>query len=192
MARRSLRNFITQLRAIQVDDTELGPNVSQDIQMVYQMDDFSRYTRGQYASGGFFSGAANEHQFIELEVRAPFGAIIESIGFTFLSSTPQAQGMFMDTVGSTVIGGVERVAITSGPAPDCIALHGRIDTGDLPTARFMILSDRWGGQGLNGLFIPGRPPGGPSQFLGCFLSGAGSSNNQGIRWTELNKHRTAL
>jgi len=192
MARRSLRNFITQLRAMAVDDTELGPNVSEDIQLTYQLDDFSRYTRGEYASGGFFTGVGGDHQFMQLEVRSPFGAIIESVVFTFLSTTPQSMGVMLQTTAFPIIGGVERLAISSGPPPDSIALHGVIDAPDIPQNRFMCLSDRFGGQGIEGLFIPGRPPGGPSHFFGAFLSGAGSSNNQAIRWTELNKYRTSV
>lgn len=190
MARRSLRNFITQFRAMELDDTELGPKVSEDIQLTYQMDDFSRYTRGQYAAGGFFSATAN-NPFMQLEVRSPFGVIVEYMGFTFLSPTPQAIGFWLQDTANDIEGPVQRLAITAGPAPDSIALFGHILGANIPTNRFAILSDRGAFPGINGLFIPGRPPNGPSQFLACFLSGT-TSNNFGIRWTELNKHRTGI
>ncbi len=42
MGRLSTRNFLAQLRSAGVDDAARGPNVSEDIQLVYLVDDISR------------------------------------------------------------------------------------------------------------------------------------------------------
>jgi len=49
MARKNLRNFINLFRAVAVDDAEAGPEVSEDIQLVYVADDLRQ---SSYIYGG--------------------------------------------------------------------------------------------------------------------------------------------
>lgn len=55
MARLSNRNFVAQLRSVGVEDLEKGPEVSQDIQLVYVVDDISRLIAPRPPVEGFIT-----------------------------------------------------------------------------------------------------------------------------------------
>jgi len=188
MSRRSFRNFLTSLRAMQVEDGDL-PRVSDDVQMIYQMDDFSMFTSSQYGSGGTLSGLAGHHMMMQLEVRSPFGVVIEyGTIVTQGGSAPLLNGWWTQETANTIVGAVTPLlAIQQGPPPESIFTAGTILSANVPTERFSIDGNR--GDGIAGLFLRGRPEGGPSQFLAVFQGGAGSGNSFGLRWRELSRDR---
>jgi len=53
MPRTNTRSFLAQLRSVGIDDTERGPNVSDDIQLVYVVDDISRLIAPRSPVEGF-------------------------------------------------------------------------------------------------------------------------------------------
>jgi len=55
MPRASTRNFIAQLRSVGVDDLKTGPKVSEDVQLVYVVDDISRLIAPRSPVEGFVS-----------------------------------------------------------------------------------------------------------------------------------------
>jgi len=192
MARITKRNFLTTLQGMQVDVTGIGPHISQDVQMVYEMDDFSKYSSSQYASGGTISGVVGNHVCMQLEVRSRFGVVIEfGTIVTQGAGFPLLNGWWLQETANTIAGALSPLlAIQSGPPPDSIFTAGTILSANVPTERFSF--DGNNGLGIAGLFIGGRPENGPSQFLAVFQGGSGTGNSCGLRWRELSHPRNRI
>jgi len=77
--RSNRRNFLNLFRAVEVDDAELGPAVSDNIQLVYIADDL-RQTNYIYGGAGGQEGAViGEHGIIRLECRTRGGLEVQQV-----------------------------------------------------------------------------------------------------------------
>jgi len=79
MPRRNLRNFTTVFNQMDLDFSGRGLNVSEDIQLTYNMGDWERYTQTQLGGAGFTFKEAGTSGFLQVEVLAPKGMIFWSI-----------------------------------------------------------------------------------------------------------------
>jgi len=61
---------------MQVDKQLPGPKVSDDVQMVYPLQNLEYLTRNYLAVGGFTSQRVNRHGMLSIEILAPEGALI--------------------------------------------------------------------------------------------------------------------
>jgi len=79
MPRINTRNLQIIFEQMELDRRGQGPNVSDDIQMTYNMGDWERYTQGQLGQGAFTFGVSGRSGFLEVEVLAPRGMIFWSM-----------------------------------------------------------------------------------------------------------------
>ncbi len=79
MGRTSRRNFLTLFRAIDVDDATRGPEVSEDIQLVYIADDLRQTASIDAGAGGNEAAVVGEHAIVTLECRNPGGVEITQV-----------------------------------------------------------------------------------------------------------------
>jgi len=105
---------------MQLDVTGRGSNVSDDIQLVYNMGDWERYTQTQLGGAGFTQPLAGSAGVLEIEVLAPSGMIFWQIFDTGNLNASISNFFLVRTQGVPVnmIGRDERNwGISEGPAP---------------------------------------------------------------------------
>jgi len=84
VARTSRRNFLTLFRAVRVDADAKGPEVSDDVQLVYIADDL-RQTNYIYGGGGTTEAAVvGEHGYISLTCQNAGGLELQQITMNIL------------------------------------------------------------------------------------------------------------
>jgi len=184
MARTSIRNFLTAFRHVGVDATAEGPDVSQDVQMVYVVDDLRQTSYIQGGSGTIEAAVAVENAIISIECRVPRGMEIEQItiedavaGFgdqieCWTSATePTITGV------ANLVTALRTTGLAGQPAaPLSIARVGTIATGAIPASAF-----RYNGQqGFTPRFFINQ-----GQFFNAAAAEANVLKNVAIRWREL-------
>jgi len=183
--RRSTRNLLAAMAGAEIDDLSVGPDVSDAIQMVYQVDDLAKFTRGTYGFGGLIGAAVGEHAMLQLFVDNPAGAIIDSamnsVEWGAGATIQQAVRVATTTrVGAPPIIGAAAVnlAISEGPQSQSVGFLGTILAADVPADAFTFSSNH---DPIRGLFVRG----------GQVLVMMGRNLNEGQRlsvmWTELNR-----
>jgi len=184
MARTSIRNFLTAFRAVGVDDAGSGPEVSQDIQMVYLADDLRESTYIDAGAGGGEGAVVGEHGFMTLQCRVPSGVLITQVtmvdllptdGFELLAWT---SGVLPTVTGIAVMLTALRTTGLQGlpAAPLSISSRATIATANIPVGTFRFLNT----DGFNQPFFINE-----GQFFNvCFLA-ANVAVDLGIRWREL-------
>jgi len=184
MARTSTRNFQTAFRSVAVDDAAGGPEVSQDVQLVYIADDLRQATYIDGGTGGTEAAVAGQHGFITLECRTPRG--LEVMQITMTNQVP-AFGNFLHVWTSgvipTIVGAANMVSAlrTTGlqglpAAPQSQAQQATIITANLATGAFRYVDV----QGFTGPFFINQ-----GQFFNVAFSVANTAVDLGIRWREL-------
>ncbi len=184
MARKNLRNFINLFRAVAVDDAEAGPEVSEDIQLVYVADDLRQASYIYAGSGTVEAAVAVENAIISIECRVARGMEIEQItiddqvaGFgdpveVWTSATePTITGV------ATLLTALRTTGLAGLPAaPLSVARAGTIATGAIPATAFRYNSQ----QGFAHRFFINQ-----GQFFNAASADANVLKNIGIRWREL-------
>ncbi len=184
MGRVSFRNFLTLFRAVDVDDAAEGPNVSEDIQLVYIADDLRQANYIYGGTGGTEAAVAAEHGFITLECRNRGG--LEVLQVTMTNQVP-AFGNFLNLWTSglipTVTGAANMLTAlrTTGlqglpAAPLSQAQRATIATGSIPTTAFRYVDVQKFSQPF---FIN------EGQFFNVAFSVANTAVDLGIMWREL-------
>jgi len=184
MARTSTRNFQVGFRAIAVDDAASGPEVSQDVQLVYIADDLRQATYIDGGTGGTEAARVGEHGFITLQCRTPRG--LEVMQVTMTNQVP-AFGNFLhvwtSAVIPTVVGPANMLSAlrTVGregfpQSPQSQAQQATILTAQLATGAFRYVDV----QGFTGPFFINN-----GQFFNVAFSVANTAVDLGIRWREL-------
>ncbi len=82
MGRTSFRNFLTAFRAISVDDATRGPEVSEDVQLVYVVDELRRITVIDAGAGGNEAAVVGENAVVSVECRNAGGLEITQVTMT--------------------------------------------------------------------------------------------------------------
>jgi len=185
MARKNLRNFINLFRAVEVDDAEQGPEVSDDIQLVYVADDLRQTSYIYGGSGGSEAAVAGEHGMISLNCRVRRGIEIQQVTMTVAAP---ADG----TVLRAWTSGVQPVNMT-GPTSMLTALRTTglqglpaaplsiADRGTLPTASIPATSFNWVDvHGFTPPFFINQ-----GQFFNVVFQTANTAVDLGIRWREM-------
>lgn len=189
MGRTSLRNFLTAFRAIRVDDAIRGPEVSDNVQMVYIVDDLRQITNIDAGAGGQEAAVVGEHGFLALECLVAQG--IEVIQVTMSLQTP-ADGtdirLWTAATLPTVTGAANMLTTlrTTGlqglpAAPLSISLRATIATAAIPAATFRMVDS----QGFVPPFFLNN-----GQFFNVAFGTANTAVNLGIRWRELRLYQS--
>jgi len=184
MARTSTRNFQIAFRSIGVDDSATGPEVSQDVQQVYIVDDLRQHTYIDGGAGGLEGAVVGEHGFVGVACRVPGG--MEIIQITMTVAVPaDGEVLRVWTTGAplpTITG--ESLMITAlrttglaglGAAPLSISRRGTVTTASIPATAFRYVD----AQG----FVPGFWLNDGQNFNVAF-DVANTAVELGIRWRE--------
>ena len=183
MGRISVRNFLTLFRAVEVDDAAQGPEVSEDVQLVYVAADLRQTTDIYAGSGGAELGVAGEHAIVTLQCRVRRGMEIQVVNFLTGGAAPQVRLWTSDTQPViTTPAPMITVLRTSGleglpAAPLSIASRGTILTAAIPTDTYRIAAGTIMAEPA--FFIN------EGQHFNAALSLANTSSDLGIRWKEL-------
>ncbi len=184
MARTSTRNFQIAFRSIGVDDSAVGPDVSNDVQQVYIVDDLRQGTYIDAGSGGLEAAVVGEHGFVGVQCRVPRG--MEIVQITMDIAIP-AFGEFLRVwtaaVEPTLTGAANMVTTlrTTGlqglpAAPLSIARRATIATANIPTDAFRYVAT--GQFAAPGFFLN------EGQFFNVAFDAANTAVELGIRWRE--------
>jgi len=184
MARKNLRNFINLFRGVAVDDAERGPEVSEDIQLVYIADDLRQTSYIQGGSGTVEAAVVGENAIITIECRVPRGMEIEQItiedqvaGF---GDQVEVWTSGVEPVGITGVANLVTALRTTGlaglpAAPLSIARVGTLATASIPASAFRYNSQ----QGFTPRFFINQ-----GQFFNAASAEANVLKNVAIRWRE--------
>jgi len=141
MPRKSLRNLLAPLRSVSVDITGDGPDVSDDIQLTYQLGDLSHATYAWAGAGIRENAAVGELGVLTLEVRNPHGLVIDrAVSFRDIGNFARNE-IFVSATIPTIIGANPvPLDLLSGPAPHTIGTAGTILAASIPASSLSFLN----------------------------------------------------
>jgi len=193
MPRRSLRNVLTALRALAIDVTGKGPDVSDDVQLTYQLDDVSHQLSQEYGIGyGSANVAGDFHGIIQLQITNPGGIMITECGelvFGIVTRSLAWTDVVSETITTTATSSTHPALGHNFPRPT----RTLIQCGFMPGAdvRNAQSGDPVRGEAfvwfanntMRNFFVPG-PEAGGERFFMFVRSQAANGANMGIRWRE--------
>ncbi len=199
MARITTRNFLADFATLGIEygPDQKGPDISQDVQMVYLMGDVTTAATAAVGSktevagraslvaagtGAFVGAVAGNRAIIELEVVNAGGVVIDGAGLFFFDGSDRNALVWIQNSGNTIVTPVVRApAYEESPgavvvAPVAIVTTGTITSGNTPStvAAFGSRQD-----GLQNLFIR------QGQFLACANTSLNFATTVSMRWQEL-------
>jgi len=185
MGRTSTRNFQTAFRAVAVDDSASGPDVSQDVQLVYLVEDLHRFriqTAGATADEGAVVG---EHAFLSLEINTPEGVEILQVS-AHGSATPTDVLIVRFWTSQTLptvtgVAGVVTPLRTGERSVTARLQTATIATAAIPATAFRQLTD----VPFQEQYLVGPSASGTIQFFNIALGTANLAAIMGLRWREL-------
>ncbi len=185
MARTSTRNFLTVFRSIGVDDAEGGPDVSQDVQMVYVAGDLRQANYIYGGAGDQVAAVVAEHAMISLECRVAGGIEVMQVTLhlptsgdgntvhmftgTGLPANMNNQNPLVTTLRTTGLQGLPA-------APLSLATSGTLPTASIPAEAFNYLNR----EGFTSPFFINQ-----GQNINAVFAGFNAVVDVGIRWREL-------
>jgi len=185
MARSSQRNFLTLFRAVDIDDAERGPEVSEDIQLVYVADDLRQSSYIYAGSGGTEPAAIGEHGIVSLEcltrrglevLQLTMNILIPAFGTTLRVWTSGVQPVGI-TGATPILTALRTTGLQGLPAaPESIATRGTLATAAIPVDAFRMLDN----SGFSGPFFINQ-----GQHFNVLLETANTAVDLGIMWREL-------
>lgn len=149
MPRTSRRNLLTLFRAIGVDDAARGPEVSDNIQLVYVADSLRQTSAIDAGSGGVEPAVVGEHGIITLEVANVDH--VEVYQITMDIAVP-VEGRYMQiwtsgiqpvgiTTPITMVTPLRTTGLQDLPAqPLCFATRGTLASASIPQDAFRMTS----------------------------------------------------
>jgi len=184
VGRTSFRNFLTLFRAIDVDDATRGPEVSEDIQLVYIADDLRQTASIDAGAGGNEAAVVGEHAIITLECRNPGGIEITQVtmsipipgdGTLLRAWTSAVQPVI--TGAATMISVLRTTGLQGLPAaPVGATSRGTILTAAIPVDTFQWVDIH---QFAQPFFIN------QGQHFNVACAAANLAMSLGVRWREL-------
>ncbi len=182
MARRSTRNLILAFRAAEVDDQSIGPDVSEDVQLVYVVDNISESTESHAGVGGSEGAVLGEHGIISIQARNPRGLIIEAaqmVQSVFFGNETTQLAWTADTVVAITAPGTPLTMLQSGPTPQAGISQGTIPTATIAVGAFRSVNNS--SEGLRGFFLE------QGRFMFLVHPVANVATEFGLRWRELSR-----
>lgn len=190
MARKSFRNFLRVFAEIEVDDAEVGVEISENVQLVYIADDLRQRNDVAVGVGTTEAAVVGEHGVLTLRVRTKNGVEIEQVSF---GVNPNAFGLddivriWATQISPTITGPAVLVSpFSSGfRIPECFVTAGTMPTASIPATAFRLQSVE---NFARGFFISGPRPeaaGQVEQFVNFAFNSANVAVSMGIRWREL-------
>lgn len=184
MGRVSLRNFLTLFRAVQVDDADRGPEVSEDVQLVYLADDLRQANYIYAGAGGVEAAVIGEHAIVSLQCLNRRGLEILQVSmFVAIPGFGEELRLWTSDPAPTITGGANMISIlrTTGlqglpAAPLSVAQRGTILSANLPADTFRMLDT----SGFQMPFFINE-----SQNFNVALGAANTAVSLAIRWREL-------
>lgn len=184
MARTSIRNFLTALRAVGIDDAQQGPEVSEDVQLVYLVDDLRERTYIDAGAGGAEGAVVGEHGFMTLQCRVPSGALVTQVTMTDLLPTDGLELLAWTSAALPTVTGIAAMLTalrTTGlqglpAAPLSISSRATIATANIPATTFRFVNQA----GFASPFFLNE-----GQFFNVAFLAANVAVDLGIRWREL-------
>jgi len=184
VGRISRRNFLTLFRATGVDATPRGPEVSDDVQLVYIADDIRQRTYIYAGSGTTEAAVVGENGIISLQCLVPAGMEIQQITMNILIPAFGTTLRVWTSGAEPTITGVANLVTalrTTGllglpAAPLSIARAGTIASGSIPVTAFRYLD----AAGFVDPFFINQ-----NQFFNVAFNTANTAVDIGIRWREL-------
>jgi len=166
-------------QAAEVDDQSIGPDVSEDIQLVYTVDDVSESTFSYAGVGGNEGAVVAEGGAFQILCRNARGLIVDSANIwnglptlaenIVVASTAVAFGVLTGPAGPTIV-------LQSGPSPEALVEQGT--TALLTAGEFRWLNSI---DGLKGFFLAN------GETLTLRYEPTNTSVSYGIRWRELSR-----
>lgn len=184
MGRTSVRNFQTLFRAVGVDDAAGGPDVSDDIQLVYIVEDIQKLTNIDAGGGTTEAAVVGEHAFLGFQCRAGHGSEVVQINMSiaipafgeelrvWTSGTQPAL-----TGAATILTALRTTGLQGLPAaPENPLTSATIATAAIPATAFRYAN-------VDGFALPFFVNQG--QFFNVAFGAANVAVNSGMRWREL-------
>jgi len=184
MPRRSLRNLLNPFRHASIDTSGKGANVSDDIQLTYEMGKLDPYLQGYFGTGVNITPAAGNFPCVELSVLNPDGillqALIQDIKETNIGSQPQQAFVATRATPITMADGANLpIHLQTNCSPLCTARFGSVEVGELAVGQMRQMAR--GPNVLRGLFIPF------GMFLISIRNAAAQPSGISMFWIELNR-----
>jgi len=184
VARTSRRNFLTAFRAIGVDDATRGPDVSDDVQLVYVADDLRQRSYIYAGAGTSEASVVGQHSILSLECRNQGGLEIQQLTMNLLVPADGTilrvwtSGVIPVITGpAAVISALRTTGLQGLPAaPLGVVTSGTILTAAIPAAAFRYLDNH----GFTHPFFINQ-----AQFFNVAFGSANQFTDSGIRWREL-------
>jgi len=184
MARTSNRSYQIAFRSVGVDDAASGPEVSEDIQLVYIADDLRQTTHIDAGAGVLEAAVVAENAFIGVQCRVPRGMEIIQITMTIaIPADGEVVRVWTSATEPTLTGVANLLTAlrTTGlqglpAAPLSVARSGTIATASIPTTAFRYVDVH---QFVPGFFLN------QGQFFNVAFDAANVAVELGIRWREL-------
>jgi len=182
VARRSTRNLLRMFQAADVDDQSIGPDVSEDIQLVYVVDDVSESTVTWAGTGGNEGAVVGEHGILRIECRNLRGLMIDG----FDAHQVPAFGneatihVWISAAAPTITGPAgPLIALQSGPPAEASPIIGTITTANIASGAYRKLSLQ------SGVWEPFFVAN--TRFFNIAYGTANVAVDLGIRWRELSR-----
>jgi len=176
---------VTAFRAVGVDDATRGPDVSDNVSLVYIADDIRQRNYIYAGAGTSEASVAGEHAILSLECRNQGGLEVQQLTMNLLvpadGTTLRVWTSGVQPVGitgpATVISALRTTGLQGLPAaPLGVVTSGTLITASIPAAAFRYLD--------NGGFTPPFFINQGQHFNVAFGS-ANQFTDSGIRWREL-------
>lgn len=184
MARRSTRNFVRALTSLGVDDFERGPEVSEDVQLQYIVDDVREVTNVYAGSGANEAAVVGEHGIMTLQVSTPRGILVDQVSMRGAGGAESVIHLWEVAIEPTITGSATVVVPLQGGGlgDPPIFRETRVNTGTILTAaiavgNFRVLST----EGMN--FRPFHIRN--DRFFILVFGAANTAVDMGVRWREL-------
>ena len=184
MARSSQRNFLTLFRAVEIDDAERGPEVSEDIQLVYLADDLRQSSYIYAGAGGTEGAIVAENAIVSLECRTRRGLEIQQVAMAIaIPAFGEVIRVWTSGVQPAITGPATMISVlrTTGllglpAAPDSVATRGTLATAAIPADSFRMLD----AHGFDQPFFINQ-----GQHFNVASNLPNTAMDLGIRWREL-------
>jgi len=180
--RTSSRNLLAAFAALQIDDRATGPKVSDDIQLVYIVDDATSLSESHVGTGGTEAAVAGEHGIMSLQCNNPGGLVVETasvLQVPFFGNEASAQ-IWTSAVVPTITGpAAPLLELQQGPSSQANVLQGTITTANIPGGASRYLNQN--GNAPAGFLLRN------GQFFNIAFSVVNVATALGLRWRELSR-----